>query len=222
MTGQAFGEPYIYVVEDDIDVRRALSLILARAGYHVSCFADGLSLMDALHAKSAACILLDICLPGPSGIDILERLKDKGVVAPVVIVSGNQDIKTAVDAIKLGAVDYIEKPFSGEDVLARVEAAIRASSDPKQAHTIPSTFPGSGSLTRREREVLEHTASGQSAKQIAISLGLSPRTIEDHRANLLRKVGARNAAELILRVMSGWSRTDGHAEDHLGRKDNAG
>jgi FixJ family two-component response regulator len=158
--------------------------------------------MDAIHLKPPACILLDIFLPGLSGIQILERLRNKGTVAPTVVVSGNREISRVVEALRLGAVDYVEKPFSGEDLLARVEEAIRTSSTTEEAPEIPASLPGSGKLTRREREVLEHTVLGKSAKQIAVALRLSSRTVEDHRANLLRKAGARNLPELVLKVMT--------------------
>jgi FixJ family two-component response regulator len=203
MAGPNFSQSDIYVVEDDIEVRRALLLILSRAGYRVTCFADGLSLIDALRSKPPACILLDIYLPGVSGIEILEGLRGKGYHTPVIVVSGNKCIGTAVEVLKLGAVDYIEKPFGGEDLLARVEHAIRGLTTPKSAPAIPSVFPGSGLLSQREREVLQLSALGASAKEIGKVLGLSPRTIEDHRATLLRKMGARNLAEVILRALAG-------------------
>ena len=202
MAKQAVRGTDIYVVEDDADVRRVLTLLLSRAGYHVGCFADGPSLLDGIRWKLPACILLDIYLPGLSGIEILERLRDNGIPAPVVVVSGNQDIRKVVEALKLGALDYVEKPFSGEELLMRVEAAIRVSSTTEEPLEIPTHLPGSGKLTRREREVLEHTVQGKSARQSAAALGLSPRTIESHRAKLLRKTGARNLPELVLKVVT--------------------
>lgn len=219
MAEDDLGQPDVYIVEDDVEVRRTLLLILSRAGYRVSCFADGWALMDALRFKHPACIILDIYLPGISGLEILERLKGKGSLAPVIIVSGNKSITTAVEILKLGAVDYIEKPFGAADLLARVARAISTFLTPDPAHRIPSVFPKSQLLSKREREVLQHSALGASAKEIGKRLGLSPRTIEDHRAKLIRKLGVRNLAEAVLKAMAGgygavphWSSPDPNEE----------
>lgn len=196
------GSTWIYIVEDDLEVRQSLSFTLSRAGYQMSCFEDGPSLIDATLTIVPACILLDIRLPGASGLHILQTLRERGDLAPVIMVSGVKEIETAVEALKLGAVDYIEKPFSVADLLARVHGAISAFSASNEAPRFPSNFPGHELLSRRELEVLNHAAKGASAKEIAIALKLSPRTVEDYRASLLRKMSARNIPELMLRIMT--------------------
>jgi FixJ family two-component response regulator len=192
----------IYVVDDDIEIRQILALTLSEAGYDVTCFADGPSLMSATRAKAPACILLDIGLPGPSGLQILEKLRNRGDLTPIIIVSGANDIRTAVEAFKKGAIDYVEKPFSGSDLLARVEEAISTTSGAREAPKLPSNFPGCELLSQREWEILERCAVGASTREIAKLLALSPRTVEEYRTRLLRKLGARNIAEVMRKVLS--------------------
>jgi FixJ family two-component response regulator len=172
----------------------------------VTCFADGAALVAAARSGTPLCIILDVHIPGKSGLDILKQLNAQDYPVPIFMMSGQGDISMAVDAIKHGALDFIEKPFRGGDVAARVEAAIeaRAQSDTGNGGGDPQRFyfPGREPLSRREQDVLAQIVAGASNKEAGRKLGISPRTIEVHRAHLMQKIGARNAADLIRIVMS--------------------
>ena len=196
----------IFVVDDDPAVRETLSVVLSAGGYQVICFADGAALLSVARTRTPAAILLDVHIPGTSGLDILKELRGEDYPAPIFMISGQGDIAMAVMAIKHGALDFIEKPFRGSEIVARLDEAIGAYTR-RQAETSPSKiaslhFPGREPLTRREREVLEQFTAGASNKEAGRHLGISPRTIEDHRANVMKKLGARNAADLIRIVMT--------------------
>jgi FixJ family two-component response regulator len=194
----------IFVVDDDPAVRETLSIVLSAGGYEVICFADGAALLSVARDRTPAAILLDVHIPGRSGLDILEELHGEDYPAPIFIISGQGDIAMAVSAIKSGALDFIEKPFRGNEIVTRLNEAIEAY-ERRQADRsgIGSLhFPGREPLTRREREVLEQFSAGASNKEAGRHLGISPRTIEDHRANIMKKLGARNAADLVRIVMT--------------------
>ena len=197
----------IFVVDDDPAVRDTLSLVLSAGGYQVICFADGAALLAVARMRTPTCILLDVHIPGRSGLDILKELHGEDYPAPIFMISGQGDITMAVSAIKGGALDFIEKPFRGSEIVARLNEAIaaytRRRADSDAASRIATLhFPGREPLTRREREVLEQFTAGASNKEAGRHLGISPRTIEDHRANIMKKLGARNAADLVRIVMT--------------------
>ena len=196
----------IFVVDDDAAVRDTLSMLLSAAGYEVISFADGAALLVVLKDRTPAAILLDVHIPGKSGLDILKELHGEDYPAPIFMISGQGDIAMAVNAIKNGALDFIEKPFRGSEIVARLKEAIGAYAhrhvEGPTANIATLQFPGREPLTRREREVLEQFTSGASNKEAGRKLGISPRTIEDHRANIMKKLGARNAADLVRIVMT--------------------
>jgi FixJ family two-component response regulator len=196
----------IFVVDDDPAVRATLEVVLSAGGYEVVCFADGAALLAVARNRTPACILLDVNIPGKSGLDILKELRGEDYPAPIFMISGQGDIATAVSAIKNGALDFIEKPFRGNEIVSRLEEAIsayaRRQTDTAVSKIATMHFPGREPLTRREREVLEQFASGASNKEAGRQLGISPRTIEDHRANIMKKLGARNATDLIRIVLT--------------------
>ena len=193
----------IFVVDDDIATREALSGALVAAGYEVICFADGAALLSELRCRIPVCIFLEVRMPERSGLDLLKRLGDENCPAPIFVTSANGDIATAVEAVRSGAVDFIEKPVRGEDVVARMEAAIEElAQSGDELPDIAMHLPGCEPFTRREREVLARIAVGETNKEAARKLGLSSRTVEGYRASIMRKVGARNAAELLRRVLS--------------------
>jgi FixJ family two-component response regulator len=196
----------VYIVDDDPAVRTVLSAVFTRAGYLVTCFADGAALVAGARAGTPVCIILDVHIPGKSGLDILKQLNAQDYPVPIFMMSGQGDIAMAVDAIRNGALDFIEKPFRGNDVIERVEAAIEARAQQEAGNGAREArrfyFPGREPLSRREQDVLGEIVNGASNKEAGRRLGISPRTIEVHRAHVMQKVGARNAADLIRIVMS--------------------
>jgi FixJ family two-component response regulator len=197
----------IFVVDDDPAVRETLSVVLSVSGYEVVCFADGAAFLEVARNRTPAALLLDVHIPGKSGLDILRELHGEDYPAPIFMISGQGDIAMAVSAIKNGALDFIEKPFRGTDLVTRLDEAIDAYVRRQEKTSSPSSiatlhFPGREPLTRREREVLEQFTGGASNKEAGRTLGISPRTIEDHRANIMKKLGARNAADLVRIVMT--------------------
>jgi FixJ family two-component response regulator len=190
----------IYVVEDDPAIRNLLSMVLTKAGYEVICFLDGEALLVEARKRNPVCILLDVCLPGKSGLEISKELRNEGYPAPVLMISGAGTIDIAVQAVKGGAVDFIQKPFKGSDLIHRIkdaldqEAARRASS---LGSTVSLNLPGRPALTNREREILTQILLGKSNKEVSRLYGLSPRTIEDHRSNIKKKTGAKNLFDLV-------------------------
>jgi len=209
--GRALRAGEVFIVDDDPAVRTALTAVFTHAGYAVTCFADGAALVAGARASTPICIILDVHIPGKSGLDILKQLNAEDYPVPIFMMSGQGDIAMAVDAIKHGALDFIEKPFRGSEVVARVEAAIEArkqqNADGDNAAAMRLYFPGREPLSRRERDVLAQIVNGASNKEAGRKLGISPRTIEVHRAHLMEKMGARNAADLIRIALS-----EGHSQ----------
>jgi len=206
MTDKLGSRGEIFVVDDDPAIRDTLFVILSTGGYEVICFADGAALLEVARSRTPAAILLDVNIPGKSGLDILKELHGEDYPAPIFMISGQGDIAMAVGAIKSGALDFIEKPFRGTELVTRLEEAVEAYARRHAQDNVSSVgslhFPGREPLTRREREVLEQFTAGASNKEAGRTLGISPRTIEDHRANIMKKLGARNAADLVRIVMT--------------------
>lgn len=195
----------IFVVDDDPSVRDALSVVLTLEGYHVTGFAEGGTFLSAARTRTPGCVILDVHMPGRSGLDILRELNNASFTAPVFIISGQGDIPMAVEAIRNGALDFIEKPFDADTVVVRIREAIDATErrqQPGQIDLVKMSFPGSDLLTPREREVLAQIAAGASNKEAGRYLGISPRTIEVHRARIMEKLGAKNAADLVRIVLT--------------------
>lgn len=194
----------IFVVDDDYDMREALSAVFGNAGYKTRDFADGRSFLRVARNEKPACVLLDICMPDPSGLDVLRDLDAKSYPAPIVVLSGRGDVLNVVRAMKYGAFDFIEKRFAANAILTRVLAAIddwQSIREPEQSRSLPN-FRGHDRLTPREREVLSQIAAASSNKETARNLGISPRTVEVHRSRIMQKLGAKNSVDLVRIVMS--------------------
>src|ERR1041385_3024045 len=197
------GSGEVFIVDDDPMVLNALSVVLSREGYQVTGFAEGASFLAAAKSRTPTCVILDVHMPGQSGLDILKELNAQQYPAPIFIISGVGDIPMAVEAIKHGALDFIEKPFNATTVITRVREAVEAwARRANGVESLPRTFPGYDQLTSRERDVLSQIAAGSSNKQAGRELGISPRTIEVHRARIMEKLGAKNAADLVRIVLS--------------------
>ena len=192
----------IFVLDDDEIMRDTLSAVFVPEGFQVTCFAEGRSFLAAARMRAPACILLDINMPDRSGFELLRELNAPNYPAPILMVSGQNDVPTAVKSIRGGALDFIEKPFVAAQVVARVCAAITAWTHHAGGGLV---FPGYERLTAREREVLSEITAGASTQEAARKLGISPRTVEVHRARIMDKLGAKNAADLVRLVLrSGW------------------
>jgi FixJ family two-component response regulator len=191
----------VFVVDDDPGIRAALTSALNHGGFAVTSFADGASLVARARFRIPLCIILDVYIPGRSGLDILKELNAEDYPAPIFIISGQGDIPMAVDAIKNGAFDFIEKPFRANEIVARVREAI-AAQERRQFETKTSKPPsfrlaGREPLTRREQDVLTQIVAGASSREAGRQLGISRRTIEVHRARIMEKLGAKNTADLV-------------------------
>jgi two-component system response regulator FixJ len=188
----------IDIVDDDEAVRDSLEALLLAAGFETRSFASAESYLDAAGRERACCCLLDVRMPGKDGLGLLAELERQGASVPVVIMTGHGDVPMAVRAMKLGARDFIEKPFDADTLLSAVHsaaAARRAAVGPPDAD--PALLRRLDTLTPREREVMECLAVGCSNKEAAARLGISPRTVEIHRARTMEKMAAGNLAELV-------------------------
>lgn len=189
----------VYVVDDDAAVRQAVALVLTRGGFETHTCSDAASLFRMMRRELPHCILLDLQLRGASGLDVLRQLRNEHYGTPVLMISGKGNIAEAVAALKLGADDFLQKPFGGAELISQVAACIAR-------HAAPATreleLPGKQKLTCRERQVMAHCVRGSTAKETGLALGLSPRTVEDYRANLIRKFGAQNVAHMVHIVLA--------------------
>ncbi len=189
-------EPTIYVVDDDEGVRDSLAALLEADGFRVVAYASAEAFLKRDGIDADACLLADVRMPGMDGLELLGRLADQRRVLPVIMITGHGDVPMAVRAMKLGAVDFIEKPFDPEVILASVREALRAASA-RPSGADEEVQRRLQQLTPRERDVLEHLVVGRSNKEVALQLGISPRTVEIHRARLMEKMQAENLAQLV-------------------------
>jgi two-component system, LuxR family, response regulator FixJ len=197
----------ILIVDDDATVRDSLSTLFALEGYRVTTFMDGTSFVSAARTRPIACVLLDIYVPGKSGLEILKDLDANSYAAPILIMSAHGNIPIAVEAIKSGAFDFIEKRQDAVTIVDRVRGAIDAWTRMRQTNgntsdPLSRAFPGRERLTPRERDVLSQIASAASNKEAAKNLGISQRTVEIHRVHIMQKLGAKNTADLIRIVLT--------------------
>jgi two-component system response regulator FixJ len=192
-------EPFpIYVVDDDEAIRRSLSFLLKTSGYAVRLFEGGTVFLKDAAGLEPGCVLLDVRMPDIDGLEVQRELRARGVMLPVVIMTGHGDIDMAVAAMKAGASDFIEKPFEKAALLGCVEAARRvAVADRGAGARAEDARARLNVLTDREREVLDGLVEGLPNKTIAFDLGISPRTVEIHRANLMQKLEVKSLAEAL-------------------------
>lgn len=188
----------VHVVDDDDSVRRSVGFMLKTSGYKVESYASGAALLKNAKTIDAGCILLDIRMPGMDGLEVQEALRNQGVSLPVVIMTGHGDVPLSVRAMKAGAIDFIEKPFEKDVLVSALETGFRilSKSDSGREKAKDATVRLQV-LTPREREVLDGLAEGLPNKTIAYDLGISPRTVEIHRANLMTKLGVRSLSEAL-------------------------
>jgi FixJ family two-component response regulator len=184
----------VFIVDDDPGVRDSLALMLGLAGYRTQVFADAEALLRAYSEDWAGCVVADLKLPGASGVELQAALRARGSALPFVIITAHGDVPTARIAFQAQAIDFLEKPFQQEQLLAAIEAGFARESK-RFEHR--SGLDKLAALTAREREVLQHVARGLHAKEIGAALGISPRTVEVHKARVMEKLAVRNVAELV-------------------------
>ncbi|TNE39810.1 MAG: response regulator transcription factor [Sphingomonadales bacterium] len=188
----------VHIIDDEEAIRRSTSFLLKTAGYRVKCWPSGTAFLKEVRYAEPGCILLDIRMPEMDGLAVQAALVERGVTMPVVILTGHGDISTAVQAMKMGAVDFLEKPFEKRVLLDAIEQACdrMATADDRAVRTAEAQAV-LGALTPREREVLEGLAQGLPNKAIAYDLGISPRTVEVHRANLMAKLDVKSLSDAL-------------------------
>ena len=190
--------PMVYLVDDDLDVRKAIGRLLESAGLEVSSFASARQFLDGYDRRAPGCLVLDLAMPGLNGLELQAALEREASPLPIIFLTGRGDIATSVQAMKHGAVDFLTKPVDDAALLAAVHDALAASRTRHRADLERADLTQRlSTLTLRERQVLEGIAAGRLNKQIAAELGTSEKTIKFHRGNLMRKMGARVAADLV-------------------------
>jgi len=191
-------DPTVFIVDDDPAMRESLTFLVSSIGLHVESFSSARDFLDGYAPGRIGCLVLDIRMPGMSGLELQERLNERRIELPIVMITGFGDIPMAVRALKHGALDFLEKPFTDQDLLDRIHEAIeqhrRRRIERQRRDEIEARV---GRLTSRERQVMKCVVEGKSNKVIAEQLGLSPKTIEVHRARMMDKMRATSLAELL-------------------------
>src|SRR5580704_734877 len=188
----------VHVIDDDEALRESLAFLLRTADIEAKSYASAAAFLDALPLKGLTCIITDVRMPGLSGIDLLRRVKELGIEVPVIVITGHGDVPLAVEAMRFGAIDFLEKPFDDEILLQSVRAALRQQAGTAKRQSERAEIEGRlGTLSPRERDVLGGLVAGRANKQIAFELGISPRTVEIYRANLMDKMQAGSLSDLV-------------------------
>jgi RNA polymerase sigma factor (sigma-70 family) len=196
-------EQTVFVVDDDAAVRDSIRELVESVGLQAEGHASALALLDALQPQRPGCLVLDVRMAAMSGLVLQQRLNELGSRIPVIVLTGHGDVPIAVQAMKAGAVDFIQKPYREQALLDSINAALALDAAARQSSGAADDLEQRlAALTEREREVLDRILSGSTSKEIARELGVSPRTVEAHRKNLLRKLGIGTVKELMLRLPS--------------------
>jgi len=188
----------VHIVDDDDAVRQSLAFLLSSAGLPVRLYDSASAFLAGLPSVQGGCLITDVRMPGMTGIELLRELKAKACSLPTIVITGHGDVPLAVEAMKVGAIDFIEKPFDDEAILSAIQSAFdhgqRKEREEEDRGAIVAKL---ALLSERERQVLEGLISGHPNKTIAYSLGISPRTVEVYRSNLMTKMQAKSLSELI-------------------------
>jgi len=202
------GEPVVHVIDDDEAVRESLSFLLETADYNVHAYDSATGFLAGLDKADYGCIVTDVRMPGMTGLELVRALNERQCTMPVIVITGHGDVPLAVEAMREGVVDFIEKPFSDDTILASLGHAFERSRDASaQSGERNEILKRLASLSTRERQVLEGLVAGQANKVVAIELGISPRTVEVYRANLMSKMHAGSLSELVrMALQAGASR----------------
>ena len=188
----------VHVIDDDEAIRHSLAFLLQANDIEAKTYESGTDFLKSVRELKSGCIITDVRMPEISGIELLRRLRELKVLLPVIVVTGHGDVPLAVEAMKFGAADFLEKPFDDEVLLAAVRSALdRQDSDAKRQAERAAIHDRLSGLSNRERDVLEGLVAGHANKQIAFDLGISPRTVEIYRANLMTKMQAASLSDLV-------------------------
>ena len=188
----------VHIIDDDQALRESLAFLLRAAQLEVRSFDSAKTFLDALPNASVGCVITDIRMPDMSGIDLLRRLKELKVGIPVIVITGHGDVPLAVEAMKIGAADFFEKPFNDDQLVASVRAALQQQQgQTKRGAERAEIEHRISTLSAREKDVLTGLIEGRANKQIAFDLGISPRTVEIYRANLMNKMQADSLSDLV-------------------------
>lgn len=194
-------EPTVFIIDDDEAVRRFLSGLIASVGLHVETYASAQEFLDADEPSQPGCLLLDIRMPGMSGLELQKELASRNIRIPIIILTGHGNVQVAVHAMKAGAVDFIEKPFNNELLLDRIQMAVAESVDADTTRVKQDEIAHRMELlTPREHQVLDIVAAGETNKGIARRLDISEKTVEIHRARVMEKMQAKSLADLVKMV----------------------
>ncbi len=197
-------EPTVFVVDDDAGVRDSLAALLEAAGRRVETFASAQTFLETFDPARKGCLLLDVRMPGMSGLELQAKLADESFALPVIIMTGHGDVAMAVKAMKCGAVDFLEKPFKEEGLLTAIGLALERGRQVWEHEALAAKRSDQFALlTAREREVFSRLVEGKANKVIADELGISPRTVEIHRARVMDKLGVRTLPDLVRVALSG-------------------
>jgi len=190
--------PTVYIVDDDAEVRGSLAMLLETDGLHVKAFASAEEFLRASSPEWTGCLLLDVALPGMQGTELQGEIARRGIILPIIFLTGHGDIPMTVRAVQAGAFDFMEKPVAPDELLGRVRAALEAAASGRVGPE-PGANPEERLklLTERERQVVAFAATGLTNKEIARHLGISHRTVEIHRGRAMRKMGARTPVDLV-------------------------
>lgn len=194
----ASAERVVHVVDDDPAVRDSLSFLLDSDGLSSRLYESGVEFLEQAGELAPGCIITDVRMPGMSGLELVQKLKERGLCRPVIVLTGHADVALAVEAMKAGVVDFIEKPFDDEVLLAAVRAALARDEDESGRLALKTQIEERIShLSGRERDVFDAIVTGESNKGVAQKLGISPRTVEIYRANVMEKMGAKTLSDLV-------------------------
>lgn len=198
MSSVGENEATVYLVDDDAAVRAGFSALFKSVGLPVVSFASGEAFLESVDARALGCLVVDVRMPGMSGLELQERLHDRGIGLPIILISAHGDVPMAVRAMKGGALDFLEKPVNEQLLLDRVQGCLSmAHRTHDDAELVATTRARLEALTPREREVLDRLVKGKSSKVIAAELDISPRTVDVHRSHIMDKLGVRSIAELV-------------------------
>ena len=196
-------QPTVFVVDDDQDMRDSIQWLVESVNLYAETFSGAGEFLAACDPQREGCLLLDVRMPGMSGMELLEQLGACGIRLPVIILTGHGDVPMAVRALKHGAFDFIQKPFNSQELLDQISAALKLDAERRRQRCKMDVLHAHyEALTQREREIMELVVAGDSSKIIGKKLGISPKTVDIHRANIMKKLNVHTIADLVQRRLA--------------------